>query len=758
MTKASPSLQDVQTHWQELITTMRSRGMKLQALLRAGEPVAVDKNVVLIRFKHEFHTERVSEESNRRLLEEVLGQLLGYPIQVRCLMPDEPAPPVSPSDQWPPTISMDDLEREKSELQAQIEALHQYREEQQRQINELQARYRTEEEELKAQLALLQTRKQELETEVEDLQDQGNDLIRSLKDWESQVSQFQERVESLRTEAESLENEIQERKNQLANVKAAKTLYQQRLKEAQAEREKYTTDLAKLKSQVEQTAADLDRLQAQKYGPLWQTVIRADLDAGELTPYADMLLTRLEKSATGQVAALRLEIAARTGQTVLPPGCKESSGLPRLFANVIQARAAKQEDKLTEAVQMLCDGWDAVLPGATESPQIPLVSPVVSPSQTPMPEPKRFPIDVTVQWSAITLEVGGVKIVTDPGSNYPIPESSPDLAVVTHAHYDHVENLIPLCERFPDLPVLMTSETNDLLELSLDGWQVVRERQVQGLRFGIPKRVGDVEILLHPAGHLLGAAMADLKIGGTHILVTGDFSLRPVSGLPFVEPPQQVYDLVLMEAVHASDLNFPVPDTQRNRQDYLIDPLIRAIDERYSRVLIIAAALGDAQEVYHALQEAQKAAEASSLAHYTIFLKGLAYRVAHRYVQSGTWKTPVNEASPDIPSNSIVISRDTDAHQLRRQLEPTQYGIVFEPYKSAESSLSSERERRYQVDLHASLEELRYMGQHIRCGVIGLYHGNTKGSPLEKALRSAGKQVVNVTSVNKKRFGLEDTS
>jgi len=665
------------------------------------------------------------------MLEETLEQLLGYPLQVRCLMPGESLPD-QPLPQPLPATSVDDQEQKRHELGAQIEAL--------------QARYQTEAEKLEAQLALLQTQKQELETEVGDLQSQGDDLKRSLKDWESQISQFRERVESLRTEAESLENEIQERKNQLAKVKAAETTYQQKIEETRAEQEKYRTDLANLKSQVEQTAADLDRLQAQKYGPLWQTVIRADLDAGELTPYADMLLSRLEKSATAQVAALRLEIAARTGQTVLPSGCKESSGLPCLFANVIQARAAKQEGKLTEAVQRLCDGWDAVLSAATPSPP------------TPGPELKRYPMDVTAQWSSMTLEVGGVQIVIDPGANYPIPESSPDLAVVTHAHYDHVENLIPLCERFPDLPVLMTSETNDLLELSLDGWQVVRERQVQGLRFGTPKQVGNVEILLRPAGHLLGAAMADLKIGGTRILVTGDFSLRPVNGLPFIEPPQQAYDLVLMEAVHASDLKFPAPDTQRNWQDYLIDPLIRAIDKGYTRILIIAAALGDAQEVYHALRGAQKDPEALSLTHYTVFLKGMAHRVACYYVQSGIWKVPADEAPPDLPSRSIVISRDTDAYQLRGQLEPTQHGIVFEPYKSAESSLSGERERRYQVDLHASLEELQYMGRHIQCDVIGLYHGNTKGSPLEKALHSAGKQVVNVTSANKRRFGLEDAS
>jgi len=79
--------------------------MQLQALLRLGEPIAVDRNMVFVRFRHEYHTKRVSEESNKRVLEESLEQLLGHSVQVHCLMPDESVPPILSLDQRLPPIS-----------------------------------------------------------------------------------------------------------------------------------------------------------------------------------------------------------------------------------------------------------------------------------------------------------------------------------------------------------------------------------------------------------------------------------------------------------------------------------------------------------------------------------------------------------------------------------------------------------------------------------------------------------------------------
>jgi len=85
----SISLQDVRARWPELIRAVRSRDLQLQALLRAGEPVVVENNTIFIRFKYGYHAQRVSESRNQQLLEEVLRQMIGQPVRVRCLLPGE---------------------------------------------------------------------------------------------------------------------------------------------------------------------------------------------------------------------------------------------------------------------------------------------------------------------------------------------------------------------------------------------------------------------------------------------------------------------------------------------------------------------------------------------------------------------------------------------------------------------------------------------------------------------------------------------
>lgn len=611
-------------------------------------------------------------------------------------------------------------------------------------------------------------KKEQLEAQVVQSQHQADDLQNRLKPLETQVRELEEERTNLKREVENLQDEICRQKDTLEKIEASEANLaeldtqlqdrrsrivstEQRLGELQTEQRQYEEQLADLGRQIEDAGTNLARLLAQDRGLLWQAVLRTDLDAGELTPYANSILDRLGRADPAKAAAFRLEIAARTGRAELPPhDVKELSGLPHLFADVIQARAVGRDGDLTAAVQTLCDSWEAVLPTEPESDQAP------SPPSEPQVKAVHPPVYVSGQYSTLTLEVNGVQVLVDPGPDYVIPDDHPDLVVVTHAHNDHVDQLLPLCERFPDLPVVMTPETSELLGLSLNRWAMIQERQVHCLPVGETRRIEGVKVLLHPAGHLLGAAMVDLNLEVARILVTGDFSLRPVGGLSPVKLPPSSYDLVLMEAVHASENEFPFPKPQDNRWLYLIQRVLRAIKEGYTRVLIIAAALGDAQEVYDALLQAQKDPRASTLADYAICLKGKAHRVARLYAQAGMWERSVPDECPDRPAQrTIVIASGGAANPLRQQFSTLQHALVFEPYKSAASSLSTERDRRYQVDLHASLAELIHLGQRVQCGVIGLYHAYTGNSILEQKLRSAGKRVINVATADRMYIGLD---
>jgi glyoxylase-like metal-dependent hydrolase (beta-lactamase superfamily II) len=674
---------------------------------------------------------------------------------------------------------------------------------------------------MEQQLDLLQSKHKQLEALIVGREEQADELQNLLRPLEAEVQEHQQVITDLRQEADSLRDRIRQGKATLAELEAARaehveltthlddlqlrvTSEDHRLNELQIKRGQREKDLSDLEDRIERVADGLAQLQAKKHQPLWQAILRTDLDAGELTPHADLILDRLGKACSDETTAFRLEIAARTGCVDLPTHSgEELSSFPRLFAAVIQARAAENGGDLTEAVQTLCDGWEALLP-VEPTPEPGLLSPVrpsapppspVTPDHTspapsdlviftpselvsiarptgsvqtarsnsneqaPIVEPivkSTHFVKVTGQWSTLALEIDDVQILVDPGPVYSVPDNPPHLVVVTHAHNDHMNQLLPLCERFPGLPVVMTPETCELLGLSLNGWTVIRERQVYCLQMQEPQRIEGIDILLYPAGHLLGAAMVDLDVDGTHILVTGDFSLRSVGGLPPVELPQGRYDLVLMEAVHASDHDFPSSDPRRNRDDHLIQRVLCAIEEECTRILIDATAMGDAQEVYDALLEGQRDPHSSALADYTICLKGMAHGVARLYAQAGIWGHAVPDECPDLPTKqTIVIASEGAAAKVREQFT-LQRTIVFEPFKSAASSLSSDRERHYRVDLHAGLEELIYLGEHIQCNIIGLYHGHTSGSLLEKQLRSAGKHVVNVSAADSMRIGLDE--
>lgn len=54
--------------------------------MRACEPVAVEGNVVVLGFVHDFHRGKVEEEKNRRDVEDVLSSLAGQRYCVRCVL------------------------------------------------------------------------------------------------------------------------------------------------------------------------------------------------------------------------------------------------------------------------------------------------------------------------------------------------------------------------------------------------------------------------------------------------------------------------------------------------------------------------------------------------------------------------------------------------------------------------------------------------------------------------------------------------
>ena len=54
--------------------------------MRSCEPVAVEGDVIVLGFAHDFHRSRVEDEQNRHDIEEVLSELIGQRYRVRCVL------------------------------------------------------------------------------------------------------------------------------------------------------------------------------------------------------------------------------------------------------------------------------------------------------------------------------------------------------------------------------------------------------------------------------------------------------------------------------------------------------------------------------------------------------------------------------------------------------------------------------------------------------------------------------------------------
>jgi chromosomal replication initiation ATPase DnaA len=54
--------------------------------MRSCEPVGVENDVVILSFSHKFHRSKVEEDKKRGIVEDVLSDLLGRKLRIRCVI------------------------------------------------------------------------------------------------------------------------------------------------------------------------------------------------------------------------------------------------------------------------------------------------------------------------------------------------------------------------------------------------------------------------------------------------------------------------------------------------------------------------------------------------------------------------------------------------------------------------------------------------------------------------------------------------
>ena len=171
-----------------------------------------------------------------------------------------------------------------------------------------------------------------------------------------------------------------------------------------------------------------------------------------------------------------------------------------------------------------------------------------------------------------------------PGDFYIDPAVAVPRAVITHGHGDHA--------RPGHRAALATPETLAIMRTRFEG---MPDTHQQALKYGESVRIGEVDVELAPAGHILGSAQAVLAYKGQRIVVSGDFKRRPDPTCPPFEPIP--CDVFITEAT------FALPVFHHPSDSGEIGKLLRSLATFPERTHLVGVyALGKCQRVIKLLR------------------------------------------------------------------------------------------------------------------------------------------------------------
>jgi putative mRNA 3-end processing factor len=156
--------------------------------------------------------------------------------------------------------------------------------------------------------------------------------------------------------------------------------------------------------------------------------------------------------------------------------------------------------------------------------------------------------------------------------------------IVTHAHGDHA--------RAGHGSVLATAETLDIMAIRM-GPEFCQSRQIAVP--GVRQRIGDVDVSLHPAGHILGSAQVAIEKDGFRVVVSGDYKRA-------ADPTCAPFEIVRCDA-YVTEATFGLPVFDFPDAAVEISRLLNSLSIFPDRTHVVSAySLGKAQRVIRLLR------------------------------------------------------------------------------------------------------------------------------------------------------------
>ncbi len=185
------------------------------------------------------------------------------------------------------------------------------------------------------------------------------------------------------------------------------------------------------------------------------------------------------------------------------------------------------------------------------------------------------------------LKVRPEGLYCEPGDFYVDPVRPVPRAIITHAHGDHA--------RPGHGAVLASPETIDLMAVRMGEGRAGDTQQV--LEYGVPIRLGGVDVWCEPAGHVLGSAQIAMEWRGTRVVVSGDYKRH-------TDPTCRPFEVIPCD-VFVTEATFALPVFLHPPAEDEIARLLASVALFPERTHVVGAyAFGKAQRVIKLLRNA----------------------------------------------------------------------------------------------------------------------------------------------------------
>ncbi len=288
-------------------------------------------------------------------------------------------------------------------------------------------------------------------------------------------------------------------------------------------------------------------------------------------------------------------------------------------------------------------------------------------------------------------------------------------AVVTHAHADHAR------------------PGSGLYRVAAAGIGLMNERlgadaRIESYAYGARFRIGEVEVSLHPAGHVLGSAQVRMEHDGRVVVVSGDYKRDP-------DPTCVPFEPVSCD-VFVTESTFGLPVYRWPSMDVVIGDMLDWWDDCARRkvpAVLFCYALGKTQRI---LAELGKRTER------TVHLHGAMLRLVERYREAGVAMIatePVSESARgrDFAGELIMAPPSAAGSPWMKR-----FGKASTGFASGWMRIRGARRRRgydrgFVVSDHADWPGLLHSIEQSQASRIYVTHGD--GEALIRHLRDQGR-------------------